>query len=355
MTARREDNRAICRCSPSSAPLQTAPDEPASRERPTSAIIVVSPVSTPCQADALWGHVGLLGIVANPGQAAARGRAMSDAHADLHDGDRWWRRADLQDHGNGAPLLPQSGRGSRDGGPHEPLPLVRQSDRDRRCHHGGAQPDWSTREQPAAEGGVASFEIGLDPTTTTPLITVVATGRETDVVRTVDLVMESIGEELERLQEEAGAPPSTWITARPVTAPESPQPQFGSRIHVGAIVAGLGIAATISLAFAANALEQRRTPVRLERLVDEEEPPPSPGAQPSPSPPLAMPGSEPAPSSRGARRPPKASTPAAKKPGPSSTRAPRKPVASSIPPPPKPSAPSPEAVKPSGLSDAVGE
>jgi hypothetical protein len=120
-----------------------------------------------------------------------------------------------------------------------------------------------TRGRLAAEGGVASFEIGLDPTTATPLITVVATGRESDVIRTVDVVIESIGEELARLQEEAGAPPATWITAQPVTAPEPPQPQFGSRIRVGAVVMGLGVAATVSFAFAANALEQRGTTIRL--------------------------------------------------------------------------------------------
>jgi hypothetical protein len=139
--------------------------------------------------------------------------------------------------------------------------------------------------QRIAEGGAgATYELGLDPTTPTPLITVTATGGEADVVPTVKAVMDAINEELGRRQEEAGAPPVTWITAQPVTVPEQAVPQYGSRVRAAGVVAAVLLAATVTLAFLADNLAQRRSKLKQARAVtrlDDLQPPAGPALEPS--------------------------------------------------------------------------
>jgi hypothetical protein len=132
----------------------------------------------------------------------------------------------------------------------------------------------ASRQRLAEQGALSTYALGLDPTQPTPLITVTAAGPEAEVVPTVNLVMEAIDQELKDRQEQAGAPPVTWITAQAVTLPEEAVPQYGSRIRAAGVVFALGLAGTVTLAFVIDNVRQRRS--RAQQALAGERGPSSP-------------------------------------------------------------------------------
>ncbi|HVM05306.1 MAG TPA: hypothetical protein VM242_09045, partial [Acidimicrobiales bacterium] len=114
------------------------------------------------------------------------------------------------------------------------------------------------QEELAATGATGDYEVGTDPMTIEPTVVVVATGSDDVAPRTVLAVMQVFERELRAAQEQASAPPRTWITTRVVTPPGELTEQFGGKLRVVAVVLFLGFAVTLIVAFGADALERSR-------------------------------------------------------------------------------------------------
>ncbi|MGQ0678382.1 MAG: hypothetical protein ACT4OM_01770 [Actinomycetota bacterium] len=86
-----------------------------------------------------------------------------------------------------------------------------------------------------------------------------ATSRSSPVaIESTALLAELFEAELEELQEDSGAPPSTWIQVKPLTSSQEAVPQFGSRTRVLVAGAILGMASATGAAFLAEANAGRR-------------------------------------------------------------------------------------------------
>lgn len=114
------------------------------------------------------------------------------------------------------------------------------------------------QEELAATGATGDYEVGTDPMTIEPTVVVVATGSDDVAPRTVLAVMQVFERELRAAQEQASAPPRTWITTRVVTPPGELTEQFGGKLRVVAVVLFLGFAVTLIVAFGADALARSR-------------------------------------------------------------------------------------------------
>lgn len=136
--------------------------------------------------------------------------------------------------------------------------------------------DSSVRESLRDEGAAPDYVVGRAEDGT-PVLGVVATNTDPAVaVKTVDLVLDRLNDELDDRQAEAGAPPDSRVRSIVVTRSDTASEQLGGRIRAFLAVAALGVAASISLAFITEAIVQGRR-----RRSGEATPPPS-EAVPSP-------------------------------------------------------------------------
>lgn len=133
------------------------------------------------------------------------------------------------------------------------------------------------QEELAATGATGDYEVGTDPMTIEPTVVVVATGSDDVAPRTVLAVMQVFERELRAAQEQASAPPRTWITTRVVTPPGELTEQFGGKLRVVAVVLFLGFAVTLIVAFGADALARSRARQQGVEAPDE-------GLAPAPAP-----------------------------------------------------------------------
>ena len=140
--------------------------------------------------------------------------------------------------------------------------------------------DSSIRESLRAEGAAPDYVVGRAEDGT-PVLGVVATNTDPAVaVKTVDLVLDRLNDELDIRQAEAGAPADSRVRSIVVTRSDTAIEQLGGRIRAFLAVAALGVAASISLAFITEAIVQGR------RRRSGEAVPPTPGnaAPPTPEP-----------------------------------------------------------------------
>jgi hypothetical protein len=92
-----------------------------------------------------------------------------------------------------------------------------------------------------------------------PLIFIVATDPDAEVaMRTVELVQAGISEELDRRQSDAGAPADAQVRSVVITEPSRATELIGGRIRAGLAVGGLGLAASVSLAFFVDGMAEAR-------------------------------------------------------------------------------------------------
>ena len=117
------------------------------------------------------------------------------------------------------------------------------------------------------DGATASWEIQQPPTRTPLLVTVVTGGSEADVLKTLDVVMTGIGDELIGSQVAVGVEePENQIRTRQIRKDVEAQAGYGSRTRALLALLALGIAFSISLAFIADAMRtnrrKRREPAR---------------------------------------------------------------------------------------------
>lgn len=112
----------------------------------------------------------------------------------------------------------------------------------------------------AAAGGTGKYAVGLSSSSPAPMLSVVATDADPGVaVRTMRLVVERVQRQLADIQQQAGAPPGTLITATVITASEKAERLGGSRLRAMAGVGGLGLVASLFAAFLVESLARRRT------------------------------------------------------------------------------------------------
>jgi hypothetical protein len=115
-----------------------------------------------------------------------------------------------------------------------------------------------TRESLIAEGASKDYQVG-QATDGTPVFVVVATDRDAEVaIGTVNLVLDRLGEELDSRQADAGAPPEARVRSIVITEPDEATELLGGRIRAFLALSALGAAASVSLAFVADAIAQGR-------------------------------------------------------------------------------------------------
>lgn len=114
-------------------------------------------------------------------------------------------------------------------------------------------------------GATAEYEVGTGSDGGSPIINIIATGRDAKVARrTVQAVATELRRELQRRQTTAGAPTTQLIRAEQVTVPSSATRLIGDKVRAAAAVLAMGVAFTFSLAFLTESvIEQRARRRRL--------------------------------------------------------------------------------------------
>ena len=98
-----------------------------------------------------------------------------------------------------------------------------------------------------------------------PIIGVQATGRdEAEAMRTGQVVVTAVTDELRVLQERAGGPPESFLRAETVLYPDTASFRVGSKIRVLVAIGVLGIAASLSVTFAFESISRARQQRRME-------------------------------------------------------------------------------------------
>ena len=146
--------------------------------------------------------------------------------------------------------------------------------------------DVRIRESLVAEGATRDFQVG-QASDGTPVFVVVATHREASVaLATVDLVLARLNEELDDRQAAAGAPPESRVRSIVITQPADANELIGGRIRAFLAVVALGVAASASLAFLADAIAQGRQRHAQHEMSGGDDPVETgPRGTPSPAPP----------------------------------------------------------------------
>lgn len=127
--------------------------------------------------------------------------------------------------------------------------------------------DIEVRERLHEQGANADYQIGQ--ATSGPVISVVVIDAdEQQAIDSASLVLHAVNDELDQRQAEAGAPEASRIRSFVVTEPTRSVRLTGARIRAFLAVAVLGTAASVSMAFVAEAIAQGRRRKRDEDLVD---------------------------------------------------------------------------------------
>lgn len=129
--------------------------------------------------------------------------------------------------------------------------------------------DVPARDKLVAEGAAATYEVGLNPSSSAPFIFAQATGTVEQAPRTVEMVLRAVSAELERRQLALGAPPDTWITTEVLTAPTPPTPENGSRTRAFLVVLMLGLGAGAVLTIFADRFGDYRRRRRTSTAIDQ--------------------------------------------------------------------------------------
>ncbi|PZF79914.1 hypothetical protein [Jiangella anatolica] len=136
-----------------------------------------------------------------------------------------------------------------------------------------------------------TFELGLDTTTSAPLVVLNVTGPSPDaVVTTAQGILEFFSATLRQRQLDAGAPENTLITTEVVTPPVDVLQQNASRLRMLVGVAGVGVLFSVGMAFLVEAILRIRARGRSKKPPAKEAEPPADTTRPvSPPAPVVEP------------------------------------------------------------------
>ncbi len=118
----------------------------------------------------------------------------------------------------------------------------------------------STAQAEVAEvSSSAEFAVDLDASTRGPVIALDVTDTSpAAAMATLDFLLQRVPAELERLQEQVGAPAASIITSMPIAVDTAPEVNTSGTLRMAIAAAGAGIVATVLLAFALDGVLLRR-------------------------------------------------------------------------------------------------
>lgn len=101
----------------------------------------------------------------------------------------------------------------------------------------------------------ATYQVGRDESTSGPIVLVEATGSTAEsTTGALEAVLALLPETLEGLQQELGVAPTSQITSQPLTVDDEPEVSQKSRLQIVGALAGAGLAGTVLLTGALDAL-----------------------------------------------------------------------------------------------------
>jgi hypothetical protein len=116
-----------------------------------------------------------------------------------------------------------------------------------------------TAKQLKARGATGSYQVGINPNSSAPVLSVEATaGNNTDAMTTLNAVLGEIRGRLAQIQADAGAPRNQYITAQAVTASPKALPVHGSVIRALAVILLVGVLASCGGAVIVEGLARGR-------------------------------------------------------------------------------------------------
>lgn len=118
-----------------------------------------------------------------------------------------------------------------------------------------------------AEGMTGSYQVGVDPNSSAPVVSVEATARtNAEAMAMMRAVVLKIRDRLAQIQADAGAPRNQYITAQSVTAAPKAVPVHGSLIRALALLAIFGVLASCGASVIVEGVSRGRERKRAESM-----------------------------------------------------------------------------------------